>query len=218
VAGRKRGKPDSTSDDSKTKRHEFSLDLKLLCVALVQGLGGHPIEPSKLCKYKHAPPRTTIQTWVKDPKSILEPEEKESNRGRPPLLTDEEAKVVGGFILFCNEQHKACTGATICDFIRNIFGKKVTPAFVSRLAEKLHFSSHRPAADKSHFSEAELISTARLELRTIQQMLSGVEDKSRIVALDQIMFWGSGVVSSTYSPKGGYANRVARSDETNVAF
>lgn len=192
----------SSDSDSESEARQFSHEYRELCLSLMRGDAGSPISPADLSKCKGAPSKRTLYRWRGEG---LPPAERDHTGGRPPLLTDDELKIVGGFILFCGEQHQHCGVREIQDFIWGAFDIQVLEPWVSKHVHKLGFSSHRPASLKYTYGGTTNLVSAIQTLTELQSDLAKVEDRSRIVALDQISFWDCGIITSTYGPTGGYA-------------
>lgn len=52
--------PESSESDSPYEEHNFSPDLRRLCLSLMRGAGGTKIDPSVLSAYEGAPSRATL--------------------------------------------------------------------------------------------------------------------------------------------------------------
>lgn len=169
----------------------------------MNGDGGERISANKLARYTGAPAKRTLQLWkanASNPPTEVSPE---NARGRPPKLTDDQRKIIAGFILFCVESHQGCTIVDIQNFAETFFHENLSEAFISQCAHQLGFSSHRPASLKITYGGIDTAKAAVDFLRTNQKTFASIKNRSRVVALDQISFWDCGVITSSYSLIGG---------------
>lgn len=176
------------------------------------------ISPMELSKVPGAPSRTTLYQWLGDDKKPLVRFHITATPGRPPLLSDEELSIVGGYVVFCAERHQTCGGNEIIHFICNVFDVEVDKTWVARHMKLLGISSHRPASLKYTFGGTRSVSAAYDFLTANQKVLKGIEPRSRVVAIDQISFWDCGVSSSTYSPIGACASLSHTSIYLTLSF
>lgn len=195
--------PEPGANNSNESRHNFSDDAKQMCISLMEGRGGASMSPAQLAKYEGFPAERTLRLWKHEFENPIPLIEEPSNLGRPPLLTDDELDVVGGFILFCAQAHQCCSVLEIENFIDIAFNRKVDESYISKHVHKLGFSSHRPASLKYTYGGVDTAKAAVDFLRDYQSILANVENRSRVVAVDQISFWDCGIVTSTYSLIGG---------------
>lgn len=173
-----------------------------MCLAL---LNSHAMTAIELSRLPGAPSRATLYQWLSDEQRGVVPCAIMATPGRPPLLTDEQLMIVGGFIVFCAEHHQSCGAKEIAQFIFNAFDVEVDKTWVARHMKQLDISSHRPASLKYTFGGTRALSAAFEFLTTHQPKLAEVLPRTRVVAIDQISFWDCGVSSSTYSPIGACA-------------
>ena len=186
-------------------RHNYSEREKRMCLALLEHEGPIICTPDSLSKLAGFPGAATLRRWRDEARNPSAVTEMTATIGRPPLLSDEKEKIVGGFVLFCAERHQNCGGKEIIDFIQHAFGITVLKSWVSEKMEEIGISSHRPASLKFTFGGYRSITTAAEYLVSNQPELRKVADRSRVVAIDQISFWDCGVSTSTYSAIGAYA-------------
>lgn len=186
------------------KRHNFSQETKEICLSLLLGVGGTQIHESTLANYQGLPNARTLRRWKRDtlsPPTVIDPPKK---RGRPSVLTSNELDIIGGFVLFCAEQHQTCGISEIQAFVEDVFDVAVAPAFVSRHMKELGFTSHRAASMRYTYGGKESISSAVRFLQEVQPVLRDVPNRESVVAIDQISFWDCGIIQSSYGPIGGY--------------
>jgi hypothetical protein len=90
----------------------------------------------------------------------------------------------------------------LIDFLSVAVNKTVNKSWVSRHMHKLGFSSHRPAGQPLKYFKKDALPTAIQFVEVTRPVLNAFNDKSRIVAVDQINFWHNGLVTSCYAPIG----------------
>jgi len=196
----------SADNDTTEPRHNYSDDAKRICLALLEGKAQIGFTPKQLAKVPGLPDAATIHRWREAASNPPAEVKLTATIGRPPLLTDEELMIVGGFVLFCAERHQTCGGGKeIIDFIQHAFGITVLKSWVSEKMEEIGISSHRPASLKFTFGGSHCIAAAVEYLDENQSLLRKIVPRSRIVAIDQISFWDCGVSESTYSAIGACA-------------
>jgi hypothetical protein len=177
-----------------------------MCLALLEHKCPIKFTPKTLGKVPGLPDAATLRRWREEADNPPAPAKLTATIGRPPLLSDEELMIVGGFVLFCAERHQTCGGKEIIEFIQHAFGITVIKSWVTEKMEELGMSSHRPASLKFTFGGSHSITAAVEYLEANQPLLRKVEPRSRVVAIDQISFWDCGVSASTYSAIGAYAS------------
>ncbi len=183
--------------------HNFSPDAKKLCLSLMRGTGGDAMSTEQLSKYEDFPSDRTLQRWKHDflnpPMVSLEP----VVQGRPQLLTDHQLDIIGGFILFCASAHQGCSLRDIHEFVDIAFDQQLANSTLVGHVHALGFTSHRPASLKYTYGGVDAAKNGVDFLRENQPLLAKVENRSRVVAIDQISFWDCGVATSSYSLIGG---------------
>ena len=195
----------SHEPNTKEPHHNYSADAKRICLALLEHEDLIKLTPDFLAKLPGFPAAATLREWREAARNPPAVPRITATIGRPPLLTDEELMIVGGFVLFCAERHQTCGGNEIIDFIRHVFDVTVDKSWVAKKMEKIGMSSHRPASLKFTFGGYLSISAAAEYLVANQPELREVADRSRVVAIDQVSFWDCGVSVSTYSAIGACA-------------
>ncbi len=187
------------SEETSVSPHD-PLELRRFCLTLIEGKGGAPISVPQLAKYDGAPVERTLYRWLHDEKFLSELPDPPPRRGTEPALTDELLDVVGGYVLFCAEQHQICGWHKVADFIADVFRVYIQQPWVSKHLSELGFSSSLTKA----FGTPRTIKAAVEFLEANQKKFARRENKARIVAIDQISFWDCGIVETTYSLRGGY--------------
>src|SRR4051794_9036092 len=92
--------------------HTYPAIYHTLCLSLLR----HPgMTPAKLSKYEGAPAERTLRNWVHARQDPSKAERPQKIGGRPPILTEEQLSILGGFVLFCAEEHQPCTARDIED-------------------------------------------------------------------------------------------------------
>jgi hypothetical protein len=172
-------------------------------LALLKGEGGAMIPAHILAKYTASPAATTLYRWLEEENLPKLSSPGSLSAGRPPLLTQDQLDIIGGFVLFCDYSHQCCSIKEVEDFVNTAFGINLSPAFISQHLHLLGFSSHRPSSLKFTYGGIDIAMAAVDFLRTHQAMLKNVSPRSRLLAVDQISFWECGVITSSYSPIGG---------------
>jgi hypothetical protein len=195
----------SHDPNTKEPHHNYSADAKRICLALLEHEDPIKLTPDILAKLPGFPAAATLREWREAARNPPAVPKITATLGRPPLLTDEELMIVGGFVLFCAERHQTCGGNEIIDFIRQVFDVTVDKSWVAKKMEEIGISCHRPASLKFTFGGYRSITTAAEYLVANQPELRKVADRSRVVAIDQISFWDCGVSTSTYSAIGACA-------------
>lgn len=203
--------PESSEADSPYEEHNFSPDLRRLCLSLMWGAGGTKIDASVLADYEGAPSRATLYFWRDSAANDLAPSAPAAKRGRPSKFTQDELDVLGGYVLYCDEKHQVCGIHEVQDFMGIAFKKTITASCVSETLHKMGFSSHRPGPLSYKYGRPTDPDEAIEFLRGVQKTLKKEvhqHEIQRIVAIDQISFWDCGIVTSTYSPIGGCVRSV----------
>lgn len=191
--------------DTTEPRRNCSDREKRMCLALLSDEALLKYNPEQLGRMPGFPDATTLRRWLKEAQTPPPVKASTAIVGRSPLLADDQLMIVGGFVLFCAEQHQIYGGKEIINFIDLAFAITVLKSWVSEKMEELGFSSHRPASLKYTYGGSKNIVTAVAYLKKNQPKLRNVHPCSRVVAFDQISFWDCGVSTSTYSPIGGCA-------------
>src|SRR4051794_19731681 len=102
--------------DSNEPHHNYSDDVKRVCLALLEGKAPIKFHPKQLAKIPGFPGDATLRRWLEEARNPPAVKKITATIGRPPLLSDEELMIVGGFVLFCAERHQTCGGKEITDF------------------------------------------------------------------------------------------------------
>jgi transposase len=154
-----------------------------------------------ICQIPHAPSRSTLNRWQKEAAC---PPRKKARKGRPPLLSEVEKLVLGGWVLDRVNKHKVTGISQVKAFVQESFGVKVSSTWVSRKMHALGFSFQKTQESNSRreFSKEQKIITSflRRTRRTIEKM----NDLSRVIAMDVMGFWNTGVVRHSYALRSGY--------------
>ena len=188
--------------DTKEQRHNYSIDAKRICVALLEHEGSIKLTPDVLANVAGFPAAATLREWREAARNPPADVQLVATPGRPPLLSDEQLMIVGGFVLFCAERHQTCGGKEIISFIGHAFDVMVDKSWVAKKMEYIGISSHRPASLKFTFGGSLNITAAVKYLDENQPVLRKIAPRLRVVAIDQISFWDCGVSESTYSAIG----------------
>lgn len=199
---RERTKGACRDSDTKERRHVYSVDAKRICVALLEHEGTIKLTPDVLANVAGFPAAATLREWREAARNPPADLHLTATPGRPPLLSDEQLMIVGGFVLFCAERHQTCGGKEIIAFIGHAFEVTVDKSWVAKNMEHIGISSHRPASLKFTFGGSQCITSAVKYLGENQSVLRKIVPRSRVVAIDQISFWDCGVSESTYSAIG----------------
>ncbi len=167
------------------------------------GNGGDALSTEQLSKYEGFPSDRTLQRWKHD---FLNPPVASSvpvAHGRPRLLNDQQLDIIGGFILFCASAHQGCSLRDIHEFVDIAFTQQLANSTLAGHIHALGFSSHRPASLKYTYGGVDAAKNGVDFLRQHQPLLAKVENRSQVIAIDQISFWDCGVATSSYSLIGG---------------
>jgi hypothetical protein len=113
----------------------------------MNGDGGQPMSAAKLSEYSGAPSKRTLQYWKRNTENPMEVKPPKNPRGRPSKLTDDQLKIIGGFVLFCVEPHQGCTVMDIQNFSQTLFHQTLSEPFTSQHMHTL--ASHRPPHSRS---------------------------------------------------------------------
>ena len=109
---------------------------------------------------------------------------------------------MAGYALFLLRRQHIVDAEVLIDFVSVAFNKTVNKSWVARHMHKLGFSSHRPAGQPLKYFKKDALPTAIQFVEDTRPVLNAFNDKSRIVAVDQISFWDNGLVTSCYAPIG----------------
>ena len=216
MSSRKRRSPTSLSVTIDSERHKskhYSPDVKRLCVALVTGSGKDHHLPSMrivdLIKYTGAPSLAELKRWKQEQEMHLGSQI--SLQTVSPLshdysskLSREQLDVIGGFMLWRMKIYRPPHQSDVSDFVYLAYRFRPTASYISRHVHLLGFSKRRTAKLALKYSHHDNIALGAQCLSDIQALFSRVQDKSRIVYMDQLAIWDSGLAVSCYGVIGGY--------------
>lgn len=155
--------------------------------------------PRDLASTANAPPYTTLTRWRRE---FSHPRVPARRKGRICKLTLDEREVMAGYALYLLKRQHIVDHHVLVNFVSVAFNKQIEKSWVSRHMHKLGFSSHRPAGQPLKYFNKNALPAAIQFVEETRPVLNAFNDKSRIVAVDQISFWDNGLVTSCYAPIG----------------
>ena len=150
-----------------------------------------------------APHRDTIRRWEMRQLRGDSLETNTANWGAPPLMTEGEKQVLGGWVLLRERGNKITSGTSVVNFVMEHFGVSVDSSWVSRTLRSLGFSSQYM---KTAFEERPMYTKMpemKKFIQSVRELLDDGVALSRIVCADEVGFWNSGVVTRSYAIRGG---------------
>ncbi len=167
------------------------------------GNGSDAMSTEQLSKYEGFPSDRTLQRWNHDFLNPLMVSSEPVAHGCPCLLSDHQLDIIGGFILFCASAHQGCSLRDIHEFVDIAFDQQLANSTLVEHVHALGFTSHRPASLKYTYGGVDAAKNGVDFLRKYQPLLAKVENRSKVIAIDQISFWDCGVATISYSLIGG---------------
>lgn len=194
--------------ERKRPAHNYSPDAKRLCLSLI-GTGEHGEVLLKqttavdLCQQPAAPSRRTLQYWKKAAKVPVEARKLSKKRGRKRKLSSEEEMIVDGHVLERVSNNQLAQANDVIDFVAESFREDISPAYVSHMMNRIHFSSHM--VKEKEYKRVRTGLRERL-LHFILNFRRDTEDDlqpSQIVAVDIAKFSHYSHTLRSYAPSGG---------------
>ena len=194
--------------ERKRPAHNYSPDAKRLCLSLI-GVGEHGEELLKqttavdISQQSTAPSRRSLQYWKKAAMIPLEARIPPKKRGRKQKLSSGEEMIVAGHVLERVSNNQLAQAKDIIDFVAESFQEDISPSYVTRMMNRIHFSSHL-IKEKEYRRVRRGLSERLLHFlldfrRTTEE---GVEP-SQIVAVDIAKFSHYSHTLRSYAPTGG---------------
>lgn len=197
-----------------------------LVVNMVEGTGKdaavRPIAPKRIAQFDGAPSERTIRGWRKKYRSSESSSTEISARGRPPLLSEPEKFITGGWAIARVKAGKIVSIRHVKAFIlvgepilvnaldhlhcsqqaQEAFGVEVDDPYVSNLMKELSFSSRMSRSVQAYRLQPQFEDELVSFLRRVRAVIKDVHDLSRVMAIDQIGLWNSPSVLRSYAPIG----------------
>jgi hypothetical protein len=153
-----------------------------------------------------APSERTLRTWLHNVDNPPPTSSKISPRGHPNALSDEEALVLGGRIVFALEENSLVDQSFVRAFVFEAFGIEVSNAWVSRYMRDNGFSSKITRANNDTKDKKKMRAEMISWFTKLHKKIGKRFKKNKIVAMDQIMLWDAGIPLRGYGIRGGYVN------------
>lgn len=167
-------------------------------------------EEGKRCNLKkyleeipNAPCRDTILQWEHKKQKTGTVETHTENRGQPSLLTSGEMEVVAGWILTQEIKEKVVRGVDVINFVKDSFNLDVSKQWVSEALQRFGFSSQRIKSSKASSPMIKKIPEMKQFISEVRSLISEGVELSRLVAMDEVMFWNSGSILRSYAVRNG---------------
>jgi hypothetical protein len=100
-------------------------------------------------------------------------------------------------------QHKLTSAQTVINFVREHFQEKVSPTWVSNTLSSLGFSSQKVRQAWETKPLHQKLPEIKKFIAEVRSLIEDGVELSRIVAVDEVGFWSSGVVLRSYAIRGG---------------
>lgn len=107
--------------------------------------------------------------------------------------------VVFGWVLTHAQQEKVTSANDVIDFVKRSFNLDVNPSWVSRTLSAAGFSSQRTKSSKQSNPIMTKLPEMKQFILSVRELISDGIELSRVVAMDDVMFWNSGSVLRSYA-------------------
>ena len=124
--------------------------------------------------------------------------------GRKPQLNDAEKDILAGRVQRRVHHPNPVTADWAINWTRQAFGVTYTRSGIGKVLRSLGIKAHRTKAKTQKDAREPVVSEMRHQLITMRKALKERDDRSAIVAMDQMMFTSSGSIGRSYSAVGGY--------------
>lgn len=199
----KKSKIAPSSSPAKRVERTYDAAVRVHCVNLMtpsdNPLSPPPLSPLALSRFPDAPPYETLKRWRRE---FAHPRAPSQRKGPATKLTLDEQQIMGGYAVFLLQHLRLVDVQVMIDFVATAFNKTVSPWWISTHMHKLGFTSRRPAGRSLKFEKRGALAEAIEFVKQVRPTLLRFKDKRRIVAVDQIAFWDSGMATSCYAPIG----------------
>lgn len=125
--------------------------------------------------------------------------ERLSHRGRKPKLTSTQENLVIGYALALRLKKCSVSASVLRAFVKRVFKKKVSKAWITRLMTKHRFSSQLARKRNARQLSGRVAKDA---LKFLRRLRRKDYPPDRILAMDETGLWSSTVPRRTYNPKG----------------
>jgi len=177
----------------------YSDDAKRIVLALYMPErskeGGITASAQMISKLDGAPSARVVERWA----HVARHPQEAADMGRPPLLSEVEKMVVGGWVLSELQARRSVSLLDVESFVSSSFDILLSHATTSRMLHSLHFASHRvhdtTGTTKRRDEEETIVKWLRELRRDFPDQL--------FCCMDQCTFWNKGAVLRSYSPIGG---------------
>jgi hypothetical protein len=153
-----------------------------------------------------APSERTLRTWLHNVDSPPPTNSKISQRGHPNALSNEQAMVLGGRIVFALEENSLVDQSFVQAFVFDAFGIEVSNTWVSRYMKDNGFTSKITRANNDNKDKKKMRAEMLSWFTQLGKKIGKKFNKKKIVAMDQIMLWDVGIPLRGYGIRGGYVN------------
>tara|TARA_B100000405_G_C16657305_1_gene400720 strand:- start:75 stop:722 length:648 start_codon:yes stop_codon:yes gene_type:complete len=201
-------------DQSRKRReHNWPEAYRKLCVTLIEqhhATGGQDgISIAALCRTPGAPPRATVNSWLRGEVTGAQEQMPATAFDHKSKLSYEEELVVVGHLLQVLQAHRAVVLATVTEFVATFLDVVVSDSWASRFLSRHAFSQHRPASLPVSFAVHDALGHAIDFVDANRDELCAADVGGYLYAIDQVAFWDNAVVTSCFSPVGGYVGERA---------
>lgn len=165
---------------------------------------GNKCNLSKLLEdIPNAPSRGTILRWEHKQQTTGNVETIIENWGHPSLLTSGEMEIVAGWMLTQEFKEKVVRAIDIINFVKDSFNLDVSKQWVSEAVQRFGFTSQRTKTSKASHPISKKIPEMKQFISEVRSVISDGVELSRLVAMDEVMFWNSGSVLRSYAVRNG---------------
>lgn len=165
--------------------------------------GSHPHLENLLKEVPNAPSLRAICGWEKLQNEGHSLETHTSEWGRPSMLTEGEKAVIAGWVLKREALEKVTQARDVIEFFKKHFSMTVSKQWVSTLLHSLGFSSQRVKTSKAKVPIIKRMPEMKNFILQVRELIEDGVELSRIVAMDEVMFWNCGTILRSYAVCGG---------------
>jgi hypothetical protein len=186
----------------KRKEHNYSLDAKRICIAI---LDEYDISISELSRLPNCPSKQDISRWMKQRDYLLSEEAEAPTHTAHDFrsaLTMTQLHILGGYILWLLQRHRLVDIAVVKDFVSSVFNHTISSWWVSHHMAALGFSSQRTQPLAVRYMKKNLDQQCMSFIHRFRRAVRDTNDGRKIVSVDQICFYKNCIVAKAYAPVG----------------
>lgn len=192
----------STKKQCRRPAHNYGAELKLAACSLISS---GAISMKRLSKVPHFPSRSVLSVWYNAYKAQGEDAfvaDKTREADTRSLLKTSELELIGGWAMYTLKNLRFVTIGTLRDFVAAAFGFEASDWWLHTHITRLGFSSQRIQPQPLKYLKKNSTVILHHWLVRFRHQFHRHNNRSQVVALDQISIWNNDICAKTYAPLG----------------